>query len=306
MEWRTFLGELESVLEDLTSRGVHFLSLKGDPELASELDELITRLDASQPEVPATPRSFPAGSPPHPEKGTPSESRPQPNQRQNPFVGRRGPANASAGPMAGEKETEHHQPPPPPKSLGEIQSLESLSFQYRKCQSCKLGATRNRLVFGVGHPSPEILFIGEGPGAEEDQQGLPFVGRAGALLTVLIKALGLTREDVYITNVVKCRPPGNRNPEPDEIAACAPILDRQIELLNPALIVSLGSVALKALKPSAAGITRERGSIFHHQGKPVLPTYHPSYLLRNPDAIVDCWKDFRQAFDQVRAMPDRD
>jgi DNA polymerase len=150
-------------------------------------------------------------------------------------------------------------------------------------------------VFGVGRDRPRLMFVGEGPGAEEDQQGLPFVGRAGALLTGLIEAAGLTREDVYITNVVKCRPPGNRNPEPDEIAACRPILQRQIELLAPRLIVALGNVPLKVFKPSAAGITRERGTVFPYGEIPVLPTFHPSYLLRNPAALTQCWSDFRAA-----------
>jgi len=143
------------------------------------------------------------------------------------------------------------------------------------------------------------MFIGEGPGADEDEQGLPFVGRAGKLLTGLIRAMGLTREDVYITNVVKCRPPGNRNPEPGEMAACRPILQRQIELLAPGLIVTLGNVPLKLLKPNAAGITKERGNLFDCQGVPVLPTFHPSYLLRNPAAITTCWEDFRQAMERI-------
>ncbi len=167
---------------------------------------------------------------------------------------------------------------------------------------CKLGSARNRLVFGTGASKPRLMFIGEGPGADEDQQGVPFVGRAGGLLTGLIKAAGLTREDVYITNVVKCRPPGNRNPEGDEIASCAPILQRQIELLNPALIVVLGNVPLKNFQPGAAGITRERGRVFQYRDWPVLPTFHPSYLLRQPSAIRDCWADFRQAME--RAYPE--
>jgi DNA polymerase len=151
-------------------------------------------------------------------------------------------------------------------------------------------------VFGTGSERPRILFIGEGPGAEEDQQGLPFVGRAGQLLTGFIQAMGLVREDVYITNVVKCRPPGNRNPEPDEVASCRPILKRQIELLNPALIVTLGNVPLKSLNPQAAGITKERGRVFQYDRWQVFPTFHPSFLLRSPDMIGECWVDLRRAF----------
>jgi DNA polymerase len=176
-----------------------------------------------------------------------------------------------------------------------VSALEALRFKFRDCMACKLGTTRNRLVFGTGAVRPPILFIGEGPGAEEDQQGLPFVGRAGALLTGLIAALGLTRDDVYITNVVKCRPPGNRTPEPDEVASCRPILLRQIELLDPRLIVTLGNVPLKALRPDAAGITKERGRTFSFGRWTVLPTFHPSYLLRNAREIPTCWLDFRRA-----------
>ena len=183
-----------------------------------------------------------------------------------------------------------------PMSPAQISTLESLSYQFRNCGACNLAQTRNRLVFGVGHSSPRLMLIGEGPGAEEDAQGLPFVGRAGQLLNGFILALGLTREDVYITNVVKCRPPGNRNPEPTETSQCRPILLRQIELLNPALIVTLGNVPLKALRPEASGITRERGQIFRFEGYPVLPTFHPSFLLRQPSAIGECWRDFRKAF----------
>ncbi|MBI3991642.1 MAG: uracil-DNA glycosylase [Candidatus Lambdaproteobacteria bacterium] len=190
----------------------------------------------------------------------------------------------------------------PEMPLSQIKTLESLQAQFRNCMACKLGRTRTNLVFGVGHASPRLMFIGEGPGAEEDQQGLPFVGRAGALLTGLIAALGLTREDVYIANVVKCRPPGNRAPEPDEVLACRRILERQIELLNPALIVSLGNVPLKALNPAAGGITRERGRAFPFREWTVLPTFHPSYLLRNQQALGDCWADFKAAF--ARAYPE--
>ncbi len=177
-----------------------------------------------------------------------------------------------------------------------LESLAALHQHCGDCQLCKLGATRTRIVLGTGHGHPRLMFIGEGPGAEEDAQGLPFVGRAGALLTGLILALGLTREDVFITNVVKCRPPGNRTPEPDEVASCRPILQRQIELLDPALIVTLGNVPLKALNPGAAGITKERGRIFPFQRWNVLPTFHPSYLLRSPREISVCWLDFRKAF----------
>ena len=186
-----------------------------------------------------------------------------------------------------------------PRHVSEYATLEALQFAFRDCMTCKLGAGRNRLVFGTGSSRPGLLFIGEGPGAEEDAQGLPFVGRAGALLTGFIAALGLTRADVYITNVVKCRPPGNRTPEPDEVSSCRPILIRQIELLAPRLIVTLGNVPLRALNPQAAGITKERGRTFPFLRWTVLPTFHPSYLLRNPRDIQTCWLDFRDAFRNV-------
>jgi DNA polymerase len=183
-----------------------------------------------------------------------------------------------------------------PHLAAESDTIEALCLEFRDCLACKLGPTRKKLVFGVGASRPRLLFIGEGPGAEEDEQGLPFVGRAGALLTGLIRALGLTRDDVYITNVVKCRPPGNRTPEPDEVASCRPILLRQIELLDPALIVTLGNVPLKSLNPAAGGITKERGRPFQFLRWRVLPTFHPSYLLRNPAGIPACWLDMRTAF----------
>ena len=216
-------------------------------------------------------RAFPAGTMPSRENSSPQ---------------------AEAGEAQPPPKKAPRRPPPPP---AEINTLESLQVQYRHCESCGLAATRNRLVFGVGHESPRILFIGEAPGAEEDQQGLPFVGRAGQLLTGLINATGLGREDVYITNVVKCRPPGNRNPEPGEIASCGGVLKRQIELLNPGLVVVLGNVPLHFLNPGARGITSERGKTFRWGQWTVLPTFHPSYLLRNPAALGQCWSDFRQA-----------
>lgn len=184
----------------------------------------------------------------------------------------------------------------PDRALSDYATLEALQYAFRDCMACKLGKSRNRLVFGTGAGRPRLLFIGEGPGAEEDAQGLPFVGRAGKLLTGFITALGLTRADVYITNVVKCRPPGNRVPEPDEVSSCRPILMRQIELLDPKLIVTLGNVPLKALNPKAAGITRERGKSFAFLRWTVLPTFHPSYLFRSPRDIQTCWRDLRRAF----------
>jgi len=283
MEWETLLGDLERVLTDLESAGMRHLSIAPDAGLAARLEQ-------------AVPRASPAET--APQRGAPPRGG---RIVRNPFAqARPAPAPEPAPPAP-----QPVQPPagaPPGEGKGQAGTLESLYFQYRDCQACKLGATRNRLVFGTGHARPRLMFIGEGPGAEEDVQGLPFVGRAGGLLTGLIAALGLTREDVYITNVVKCRPPANRNPEPDEVAACQPILLRQIELLNPLLIVSLGNVPLKVLNPAAGGITRERGRVFTYGRWAVLPTFHPSFLLRSPSSIADCWVDFKSAF--ARVYPD--
>ncbi len=172
--------------------------------------------------------------------------------------------------------------------------LLALQTQYSTCQRCPLGATRTNFVFGAGNFQTRLLFIGEGPGAEEDRLGEPFVGKAGKLLTKMIQAIGIDRRDVYISNVVKCRPPDNRNPEPAEIAKCLPIVQRQFELINPQLIVTLGNVPTRALVPNAPGITRSRGQIFHYQHWPVLPTFHPAYLLRTPAAMAQSWEDFKK------------
>ena len=161
------------------------------------------------------------------------------------------------------------------------------------CRRCALADTRQNVVFGVGVPDAEVLFIGEGPGADEDEQGVPFVGKAGELLTKMIKAMTYDRSEVYIANIVKCRPPENRNPSDDEAEACLPLLKRQIELVNPKAIVLLGAVPLKYLM-GKTGITRQRGIWMEYNGIQVMPTYHPAYLLRNPAAKADVWKDLQQ------------
>ena len=162
------------------------------------------------------------------------------------------------------------------------------------CTRCKLHQGRTTLVFGVGNPAADLMFVGEGPGADEDAQGEPFVGRAGQLLTQIIKAMGYERSDVYIANVVKCRPPENRNPEPDEIAQCEPFLMRQIEAIRPRVIVALGKFAAQALLKTADPISRLRGR-FHVLGETqVMPTFHPSYLLRTPSAKREVWEDMKK------------
>lgn len=167
------------------------------------------------------------------------------------------------------------------------------------CTRCKLHALgRTQVVFGVGHPNARLMFVGEAPGEDEDRQGEPFVGRAGQLLTRIIEAIGLTRDQVYIANVIKCRPPGNRNPEPDEVAACEGFLFRQIDAVAPRVIVPLGKFAAQCLLRTTDPITRLRGRRFEYRGATLIPTFHPAYLLRNPSAKREVWEDMKQ----VRAL----
>jgi uracil-DNA glycosylase len=163
-----------------------------------------------------------------------------------------------------------------------------------ECTRCKLHKGRNKIVFGDGNPKAELVFVGEGPGADEDAQGLPFVGRAGKLLTQMIEAMGLERQDVYICNVVKCRPPENRQPEEDEINTCSPFLLRQIDVIAPKVIVCLGAVAAKTLLETNRGISQFRGQWLEFRGRKLLATYHPAYLLRNPPAKSEVWKDLQK------------
>ncbi|MGA0889656.1 MAG: uracil-DNA glycosylase [bacterium] len=180
------------------------------------------------------------------------------------------------------------------RGQSKVGTLAELCQQNSECQRCALGPTRNQFVFGSGHDGSSLMFVGEGPGADEDRLGLPFVGKAGKLLDRMIDVIGLDREDVYVTNVVKCRPPNNRNPTSDEIAHCMGILERQIELVNPKLIVTLGNVPTQALLPGSPGITKSRGSLKKYRDWNILPTFHPSYLLRNPNAMTEAWQDFQK------------
>ena len=171
------------------------------------------------------------------------------------------------------------------------------------CTRCKLHMGRNKIVFGDGSPKAELVFIGEGPGADEDYQGLPFVGRAGKLLTQMIEAMGLQRRDVYICNVVKCRPPENRAPEPDEVNTCSPYLLRQIDVIRPKVIVCLGAVAAKTLLETTRGISQFRGEWLEWRGRKLLATYHPAYLLRNPNAKGEVWKDLQKVMVELGLQP---
>ena len=184
-------------------------------------------------------------------------------------------------------------------------TLESIREFIGECTRCRLHKQRNNIVFGAGNPKAELVFIGEGPGHDEDVQGLPFVGRAGKLLTQMIEAMGLHRDDVYICNVIKCRPPENRNPEKDEIATCSPFLLRQLDVIRPKVIVCLGSVAAQALLGAHASISRSRGRWFDYHGARLMPTYHPAYLLRNPAAKGEVWEDLKKVMAHLGLPPKR-
>ncbi|MGE5750670.1 MAG: uracil-DNA glycosylase [Nitrospirota bacterium] len=189
--------------------------------------------------------------------------------------------------------------PGPCQSVG----LTSVREELGNCSRCKLHKGRKTIVFGEGNPSSLLVFVGEGPGYEEDQQGRPFVGAAGQLLTdIIVKGIKLKREDVYICNIVKCRPPNNRNPEPDEIAACEPFLLKQIEAINPKIIVALGNIAAKTLLKTGEGITSLRGRWQSYHGIPVMPTFHPAYLLRNPKDKALVWEDIKKVIIEMEKI----
>ena len=181
-----------------------------------------------------------------------------------------------------------------------LESLDDIKIEIgplcMRCKLCNLG--RSQTVFGVGNPKARLMFVGEAPGEDEDKKGEPFVGRAGQLLTKIIESIGLTREQVYIANVIKCRPPGNRNPEPDEVATCEPFLFRQIDAIQPRVIVPLGKFAAQSLLKTMDPITRLRGRRFDYRGAVLIPTFHPAYLLRNPSAKREVWDDMKN----VRAI----
>jgi uracil-DNA glycosylase family 4 len=173
------------------------------------------------------------------------------------------------------------------------ETLQHIRLDLGDCQRCRLARDRKNIVFGAGSSSAKIVFVGEGPGFDEDQQGEPFVGAAGQLLTKIIEAIHLSREQVYICNIVKCRPPRNRNPQPDEINTCFQFLDRQIAAIRPDFICALGSVAAQTLLNTDVPISRLRGRFHDYKGIKLLPTYHPAYLLRNPEKKRDVWEDMK-------------
>jgi DNA polymerase len=188
------------------------------------------------------------------------------------------------------------------KEWEKAESLEKLENLINQCTSCSLNEGRNKFVFGSGNPQADVMVVGEGPGAEEDKQGLPFVGKAGNLLTDILKAINFSREEVYIANIVKCRPPGNRTPLPDEMATCLPYLRKQYEIINPKLILCLGLTAAKGLLNKKDSLTSMRGKVFEFENAKVMVTYHPAALLRNPNWKRGCWEDvkkFRDLYDEL-------
>jgi uracil-DNA glycosylase family 4 len=183
-------------------------------------------------------------------------------------------------------------------------SLEAIRQEIGDCVRCKLHVARTNIVFGEGNPEAKLVFVGEGPGADEDATGRPFVGRAGQLLNKIIEAIGLRREDVYICNVVKCRPPGNRTPERDEVATCEPFLFRQLAFIRPKVIVVLGLPAFQCLLKSKDSMTRSRGEWREWNGIKVMPTFHPAYLLRSPEKKRETWEDMKKVRDYLAALTD--
>jgi len=175
-----------------------------------------------------------------------------------------------------------------------ISNLQEIRSELGNCQRCKLGRTRRTLVFGEGNPKASLVLIGEGPGYDEDVQGKPFVGRAGQLLTKILQAIAIQRDEVYITNIIKCRPPQNRNPEPDEIESCYPFLLRQIQAIRPRIICALGTFAAQTLLKTDEKITSLRGRAYTFSGIQIFPTYHPAYLLRNPEKKREVWEDMKK------------
>jgi len=210
---------------------------------------------------------------------------------------RSGAAVAAAPPITSASEpsaTTLAQAPTVPIFKSAADALIAIRTEIGDCTRCKLHTLgRRQIVFGVGNPDADLMFVGEAPGADEDVQGIPFVGRAGQLLTKIIEAINLTRDEVYIANVIKCRPPGNRNPEQDEVDTCEPFLFQQIDAIKPKVIVGLGTFAARTLLKTLDPISRLRGRVFAYRGAKLIPTFHPAYLLRNPSSKREVWEDMK-------------
>jgi uracil-DNA glycosylase len=218
---------------------------------------------------------------------------------------REGEAPAEPSPATARREARPLEAPASVTTGDVVTDLAAIEARAKVCVKCgELSRCRHSVVFGVGNPRAEIMFVGEAPGRDEDMQGEPFVGRAGELLTKIIIAMGFKREDVYIANVIKCRPPENRTPLPDEVANCLPYLLSQIELIKPKLIVALGATAVRALLDVQLGITKMRGHWYTFRDIPIMPTFHPAYLLRNPPAKKEVWEDMKAVLEKLgREVP---
>lgn len=225
--------------------------------------------------------------------GSPALLRPAPRGPADPGTGTPGPTTSTPVPTPLPPPASPRGLVPPPEPL-EADPFERLRTEAESCRKCGLCERRTRVVFGEGARRPRVVVVGEAPGAEEDASGRPFVGRSGQLLTRMLLAISLRREDVYICNVVKCRPPNNRNPEPEEIAACEPFLRAQLRAIQPRVIVGLGKFAVQTLLNEPTAITRVRGQWREYQGVPLMPTFHPAYLLRNPADKKLAWDDLQQ------------
>jgi uracil-DNA glycosylase family 4 len=265
-ELRRLSRQLRDYLDAMQTWGVRYLPRESLAELKGPELRLPDSAEASPPHTAAKNSALGAPTPASPSPPQPSPVPPRP---------------ASLLPL--------DRPDDPLAHL----SLTELEAVAQQCTQCRLHQGRTHVVFGVGNPHAELMFAGEAPGREEDRQGEPFVGRAGQLLTRIIEAIGLRRQDVYIANVIKCRPPNNRNPEADEIARCEPYLLRQIELVQPRLIVALGTFAAQTLLKTKQPISQLRGRFHLYQGVKLMPTFHPAFLLRNPDRKRAVWEDMQ-------------
>jgi uracil-DNA glycosylase family 4 len=208
-------------------------------------------------------------------------------------------ALAAASPEAAPPGPGEERAGPTTAQINDCNELASLGSVASGCLRCRLAQTRTQVVFGTGSPTADLMFVGEAPGRDEDLQGEPFVGRAGQLLTDIIKAMKLSRAEVYIANVIKCRPPENRNPEADELEACHPFITRQIEMIGPKVIVTLGKFALQSLTGKTYSISSVRGTWLTHGNVKVMPTFHPAYLLRTPSAKKDVWTDMKKVMAEL-------
>lgn len=266
---RAELGEHELFLDSLTAREL-------DRLVRSIGDAPPAQVATSAPEAPAaTPTPVPHEQPAHP----------RPAADDPPAV------EVGTGPVVGERSA----------------ALRVLAEEAAGCPRCRLSETRTNVVFGDGTVGAEVVVVGEAPGADEDRTGVPFVGRAGRMLDLMLQAVGFPRERVYICNVLKCRPPGNRDPMADEVESCVPYLRRQIELIRPRVLLAVGRFAAQTLVGRDAPLGRMRGQVHGYQGVPVVATYHPAYLLRSPDQVRRCWDDLqllRRVFDESAASAD--